>query len=255
MGPATGYQPTPALLDEAVAEHGRLEGLILASPANPTGSMVSREELRALTRWCADHDARLVSDEIYHGITYPDVPSAADPRGTCSRSLDDSSVVISSFSKYWGMTGWRLGWALLPDDLRSSVDALAGNVALCPPTPSQLAASGAFTERSYAEADAAVADLAVKRRLLFSALPQLRWGPVAPADGAFYLWAGIGERLGHHADSVQWCRALLEDAGVALVPGTDMDPVHGGASVRLSFAASQEDLAEALRRIAAFQGL
>lgn len=254
VGPDTGYQPTPGLLEAAATEHGPLAGLVLASPANPTGSMVSREELSELTGWCTEHDVRLVSDEIYHGITYPEGPSALDPRGTCARSLDPAAVVVSSFSKYWGMTGWRLGWALLPEDLRAPIDALAGNVALCPPTHSQLAALGAFTERSYAEADAAVAALAVKRQHLFGVLPELRWGPVAPIDGAFYLWAGISEHLGDHGDAVRWCGALLEDAGVALVPGTDMDPVDGGASVRLSFAASQEVLAEALERIVAFQG-
>ncbi|MGP9661782.1 aminotransferase class I/II-fold pyridoxal phosphate-dependent enzyme, partial [Arthrobacter sp. AOP36-C1-22] len=128
-GPATRYQPTPEQLDAAVAEHGPLSGLMLASPANPTGTMVSREELSALTQWCAAHGARLVSDEIYHGITYP---AAGDPdvRGVSAWELERTGVVISSFSKYWGMTGWRLGWALVPDDLLPAVEALAGNVAL-----------------------------------------------------------------------------------------------------------------------------
>jgi aspartate/methionine/tyrosine aminotransferase len=126
-------------------------------------------------------------------------------------------------------------------------------VALCPPTPSQRAAVAAFTDRSYAEADAAVAALADKRRLLFDALDRLGWGPVAPVDGAFYLWAGISSQLGKHPDSVAWCRALLDESGVALVPGTDMDPVDGGSFVRLSFAASPEVVAEAIERIVAFQ--
>jgi aspartate/methionine/tyrosine aminotransferase len=253
VGPDTGFQPTPAHLDAVVAEGGPLAGLVLASPANPTGSMVGPAELAALTGWCAEHDVRLVSDEIYHGITYPPGGTDADDRGTCAWSLDRSGVVVSSFSKYWGMTGWRLGWALLPEELRGPVDALAGNVALCPPTPSQRAALGAFTDRSYAEADAAVGVLADKRRLLFDSLDRLGWGPVAPVDGAFYLWAGIGAQLGDHPDSVAWCRALLEEAGVALVPGTDMDPVDGGSFVRLSFAASAEVVAEAVERIVAFQ--
>ncbi len=253
VGPETGFQPTPASLDAALAEHGPLEGLVLASPANPTGSMVSADELTALVDWCAEHDVRLVSDEIYHGITYPTERSGADDRGTCAWSLDRSAVVVSSFSKYWGMTGWRLGWALLPDELRGPVDALAGNVALCPPTPSQRAALGAFTERSYAEADAAVAALAEQRRSLFDSLDRLGWGPVAPADGAFYLWAGIAAQLGGYADSVAWCRALLEEAGVALVPGTDMDHVAGGDFVRLSFATSPDLVHEAVERIIAFQ--
>jgi len=151
------------------------------------------------------------------------------------------------------MTGWRLGWALLPDDLVPVVDALAGNVALCPPAPAQHAALGAFTDRSYTEADARVASLAATRAALFASLGDLGWGPVAPADGAFYLWAGIGERLGPHADSVAWCRALLEEGGVALVPGTDMDRVDGRSYVRLSFAAGTAAVDEAVRRIVAFQ--
>jgi aspartate/methionine/tyrosine aminotransferase len=154
------------------------------------------------------------------------------------------------------MTGWRLGWALVPDDLRGAVDALAGNAALCPPTPAQVAALGAFTDRAYAEADARVAALARTRARLLGSLDRLGWGPVAPASGAFYLWAGIGDQVGPgrgHADSVAWCAALLEEAGVALVPGTDMDVVDGGAYLRLSFAAGEAAVAEAIERIVDFQ--
>lgn len=125
--------------------------------------MVDHTRLAALVDWCREHDVRLISDEIYHGITYPADPSALGARGTSAWELDRTTVVVSSFSKYWGMTGWRLGWALVPDDLRPAVDALAGNVALCPPTPGQLSAIGAFTDASYAEADARVAALAGTR--------------------------------------------------------------------------------------------
>ncbi|WP_421119500.1 pyridoxal phosphate-dependent aminotransferase [Aquihabitans daechungensis] len=253
VGPDTGFRLTTEALDAAVAVHGALAGLVLASPANPTGSMVSRDQFAAIATWCAANDVRLVSDEIYHGITYPAEGSTATGRGTCAWSLDRTSVTVSSFSKYWGMTGWRIGWALLPDDLRDAVDALAGNVALCPPTPAQRAAIGAFTERSYVEADRAVEVLAAKRQFLFDALGRLGWGPVAPVDGAFYLWAGIGGQLGDHASSTAWCRALLEEEGVALVPGTDMDLADGGTFIRLSFAASMEVIVEAVERIASFQ--
>jgi aspartate/methionine/tyrosine aminotransferase len=210
VGPASGFQPTVEALESLVAARGPLQGLVLASPANPTGSMVDRQELVALTTWCAAHGVRLISDEIYHGITYPVDPSAPDARGTTAASLDPSAIVVSSFSKYWAMTGWRLGWCLLPDDLRDTVDALAGNVALCPPTPAQVAALGAFTDRSYGEADARIGELAATRQLLLDSLGRLGWGPVAPAAGAFYLWAGIGGQLGDHPDSVSWCRALLD---------------------------------------------
>jgi aspartate/methionine/tyrosine aminotransferase len=253
VGPETGFRLTVEALDAAVAANGPLAGVVLASPANPTGSMVSRDELAAIASWCAANEVRLVSDEIYHGITYPTEGSAATDRGTCAWSLDRSSITVSSFSKYWGMTGWRIGWALLPDDLLGAVDALAGNVALCPPTPAQRVALGAFTARSYAEADRAVEELARKRAFLFDQLGRLGWGPVAPVDGAFYLWAGVRGQLGEHPSSMEWCRALLEQVGVALVPGTDMDPAAGGEFVRLSFAASMEVIAEAVERIAAFQ--
>lgn len=292
-GPEDRFQPTVALLDELVASTGPIDGLIVASPANPTGTMVSRDELAALARWCAEHGARLISDEIYHGITYAELaggdPSAAagggtrpaadaqdDPahgpagaagampgydvsaqtavgRGACAWECDRASIVISSFSKYWGMTGWRLGWMLMPDELADGIDSLAGNIALCPPTPAQVAALGAFTPAAYEQADRRVAALAAARRKLLGQLDRLGWGPVAPADGAFYLWADIGARLGPHRDAIAWCRALLEDEAVALVPGSDFDNARGDRWIRLSFAAGAEAVAAAVERIDRFQ--
>ena len=251
-GPATRFQPTPEVLDAAARKHGPLAGLMLASPANPTGTMVSRVELTALARWCGDNSVRLISDEIYHGITYP-APGAADPHGVCAWELDRSGVVISSFSKYWGMTGWRLGWAVVPDDLIGVVDALAGNVALCPPAPAQLAALTAFTEASYAEADAFVVEFARTRDFLLANVGRLGWRDVAPADGAFYLYANLGAAMDGFADSAEYCSALLETAGVAVVPGLDFDAAGGRATVRLSFAAGYEAVREGLERIVAFQ--
>lgn len=255
-GPESRFQPTPAMLDAAASERGPLAGVVLASPANPTGTMVDRAELTALTDWCAANDVRLVSDEIYHGITYPDAAAVSDdhsPRGVCAWELDPEAIVISSFSKYWGMTGWRLGWMLVPEELVAAVDALAGNVALCPPAPSQLAAVEAFSLASYAQADAWVADYARTRRTLLEALPALGWGPAAPADGAFYLYAELGDQLARFGDSREYARALLEAEGVALVPGTDFDAVHGARAVRLSFAAGQAAVETAIDRILRFQ--
>ncbi|WP_454084235.1 pyridoxal phosphate-dependent aminotransferase [Georgenia sp. Marseille-Q6866] len=254
-GAEVGFQPTSELLDGVLAEHGRVAGLVIASPANPTGTMIDRERMTALAAWCAEHDVRLVSDEIYHGITYPADPAAPDARGVCAWDVPgaESAVVISSFSKYWGMTGWRLGWALLPADLAGAVDALAGNVALCPPAPAQYAALGAFSDATYAEADSRVADLAATRAVLRDDVPRLGWGPVAPADGAFYLYAGLGERLGSYASSVEWCEALLEREGVAVVPGVDFDGARGHEFVRLSFAAGADAVREAVRRIERFE--
>ncbi len=245
-GPDERYQPTPALLDAAVAEHGPLAGLVLASPANPTGTMVDASELAALSGWCRANDTHLVSDEIYHGVT------AGTRDQACAWSFGDDATVVSSFSKYWGMTGWRLGWALLPDGMVGAVDALAGNLALCPPTLAQHAAVAAFTERSYAEADAAAAGYREHRALLLDRLPDLGWGATAPADGAFYLYADVTERIraAGDLDSAAWCRRLLAETGVALTPGTDFDAVDGTHWVRLSYAADSAVLREALERLA-----
>ncbi|AIY02448.1 class I and II aminotransferase [Arthrobacter sp. PAMC 25486] len=251
-GADSRFQPTPAILDAAVAKHGPLAGLMLASPANPTGTMVSRAELAALTDWCGGNGVRLISDEIYHGITYP-APGNSDPKGVCAWELDRSGVVISSFSKYWGMTGWRLGWAIVPDDLLQGVDALAGNVALCPPAPAQMAALEAFSEQAYAEADAAVAEFARTRDYVLSNVAGLGWTDAAPADGAFYYYANLGPALAGFADSREYCAALLEAEAVALVPGADFDGVGGLATVRLSFAAGYDAVREALVRIERFQ--
>ena len=257
-GAATRYRPTPAMLDAAVAAHGPLHGLVVAGPANPTGTVLEPAELATLARWCAEHGTRLVSDEIYHGIVHT-VPAGSGPgngapyRGTSAWEHDPEAVVISSFSKYWGMTGWRLGWALLPRELVAPVDALAGNLSLCPPAAAQYAAVEAFSEEAYAEADRAVEQFARSRRLLLDALPGLGWGGSAPADGAFYLYADLGEQLERHGSSLEWCRRLLEAEAVAVVPGLDFDAARGHRTVRLSFAAGPAQVEEALTRILRFQ--
>ena len=247
-GPAERYQPTRALLDAALAD-GPVAGLVLASPANPTGTMVDHDQLAELVSWCRDHQVRLVSDEIYHGIVDASVVGV----GCCAWQHDRSAVIISSFSKYWGMTGWRLGWALVPDDLVGAFDALAGNYALCAPVPAQHAAVEAFTERSYAEAEAAVGEFAAARSLVLDAVGDLGWTKVAPADGAFYVWADIAGQLGPHPDSGAWCAALLDAEGVAVTPGSDFDTAEGRTAIRLSLAAGPEAVAAALLRIHRFQ--
>ncbi|ACQ80261.1 aminotransferase class I and II [Beutenbergia cavernae DSM 12333] len=241
-GPEVRYQPTPELLAAAHAE-APLAGLVLASPANPTGTMVSPAELTAIADWCAEHGVRLVSDEIYHGISFAGIQAAtaADQVG---------AIAVSSFSKYWGMTGWRLGWLVLPDDLVDAVDALAGNLALCPPALAQHAALEAFTPGSYAAGAAAVATYAASRDLLLARLGDLRWDPVAPADGAFYLYGDISAT---GLDAVTYRSRLLGEAGVALTPGTDFDGAAGHDWVRLSFAAEPGVVADAIERIVAWQ--
>lgn len=250
-GPAQRFQPT---IEQLQAEHTRrpLSGLVLASPANPTGTMVSGAELAELAHWCREDGVRLISDEIYHGVTFGTGVSD-NPRGDCAWTHDRSGLVVSSFSKFWGMTGWRLGWALVPDDLIGGFDALVGNAALCPPVPAQYAAVQAFTENSCAEGEAAVRRFAQARQVMLDALPELGWVDVAPADGAFYFYATITPVLGGYADSREWCAALLEHTEVAVTPGVDFDSVGGAQAVRISLAAGPEAVAEAVRRILAFQ--
>ncbi|KMM45239.1 aspartate aminotransferase [Cellulomonas sp. A375-1] len=243
-GPQTRFQPTVAMLEEAHAAQP-LDGLVVASPANPTGTMIDAAELEALADWCGEHGVRLVSDEIYHGITYTDARVA-----TAARYLGSGAVVVNSFSKYWAMTGWRLGWLVLPDDLVAPVDALAGNVALCPPALAQHAGIAAFSPEGMAAARENVERYAAARALLLSRLPELGWTHVAPADGAFYLY---GDVSASGLDSVTWCAGLLDEAGVALTPGTDFDPVDGSRYVRLSFASSVEVVRAAVDRIVAWQ--
>lgn len=250
-GAEVRYQPTPEMLEQAHVQ-APLAGLVLASPANPTGTMIDRAELTAIAEWCRVHEVRLVSDEIYHGVTYPSADSA-DPRGVCAVEVDESAVVISSFSKYWGMTGWRLGWMVMPEDLAPAVDALAGNIALCPPAPAQEAAVAAFTPEALQECEGSVAEFAQTRELLLRNAPRLGWGEAAPADGAFYYYADLGLQLDRWRDSPTYCAALLEATGVALVPGTDFDGRAGDRHVRISFAAGPAAVAEAIDRIEAWQ--
>ena len=244
----TRYQPTVAHLEAALAE-GPVAGLVLASPANPTGTMVSAAELAELARWCEERGVRLVSDEIYHGIVHTD----GQGPGACAWRTSRTALVVSSFSKYWGMPGWRLGWMLLPDDLATTVDGLAGSVALCPPAAAQEAAVHAFSEESYAFCAEQAGGFTATRGVVLAALPRLGWADAAPADGAFYLWARLAPgMLAEFGSAVGYCAALLEEAGVALTPGDDFDAVHGPESVRLSFAAGPDAVHEALERIAAW---
>jgi aspartate/methionine/tyrosine aminotransferase len=230
-GPQTRFQPTVAHL-EALPEPPA--GLVVASPANPTGTMVAADELAALAAWCESHGTRLISDEIYHGITYG-VP------GTCAWTAGRSSIVVNSFSKYFSMTGWRIGWMLVPDDLVDSVDRLAGNFTICPPALSQLAAVAAF--EAYDELDANVARYGANRERLLAQLPTIGLDRLAPADGAFYVYADVSDWTN---DSLAWSARLLEDTGVALAPGLDFDPVDGGRYIRMCFAGDGDEIERAV---------
>ena len=244
-GPEARFQPSPEQLDAEVAANGPIKGLMLASPANPTGTMVSGDQLAALTDWCERNSVQLISDEIYHGIIF-------EQPGVSALELSSEAAVVSSFSKYWGMPGWRLGWTVLPEYLVEPVSRLAGNVALCPPHGSQLAAVEAFSAESMEFAESQLADYAAARRLVLDALDELGWGRVAPSDGAFYVYAHLGEHLNTYDDAAAYCTALLEQAGVAVVPGMDFDPVNGHQWVRLSLAPGSAAVAEGLDRIRRF---
>jgi aspartate/methionine/tyrosine aminotransferase len=228
------YQPTPELLADA----GKLDGLIVASPANPTGTMIHAVDLVRLAEYCRERGIRLVSDEIYHGITYETAAATARASGT-------EAVIVNSFSKYYSMTGWRLGWMLVPPDLARSVECLAQNFYISPPALSQLAALPVFGCRT--ELDAHVRRYRQNRDLLIRALASAGLSRLAPAEGAFYLYVDISSRT---RDSAEFCRRLLAETGVALTPGIDFDPIDGGGWVRLSFAGATEDIAEAARRLA-----
>jgi aspartate/methionine/tyrosine aminotransferase len=237
-GAETRFQPTVELLE---AVDGPVAGVVIASPANPTGTMVPADELAAIARWCEVHGVRLISDEIYHGITYGDAATSS------AWQTSRSAVVFGSFSKYFSMTGWRLGWMLVPEDLRRPVDVLTGNFTICPPVLSQYAAVAAFTPASYAELDGHVARYAGNRELLLAGLPRLGVDRLAPADGAFYVYADVGHLTD---DSYGWCLRVLEETGVAMAPGVDFDTRRGDGFVRLSFAGTANEIEEGLDRLA-----
>jgi aspartate/methionine/tyrosine aminotransferase len=234
----TNFQPTVALLDEL----GPIDGLIVASPSNPTGTVLPPGELAAITGWCSSHGVQLISDEIYHGISY-------GAELDCAWQYGREPVVLGSFSKYFAMTGWRLGWMLVPQRLHRAVDVLTGNFTICPPAVSQYAALAAFTPEAYAEADAHVERYRANRDRLFAGLQRIGLGKLAPADGAFYAYADVSA---YTQDSLSWCQRLLADTGLAITPGVDFDPVDGGKYVRFSFAGSAEDIDEGVRRLGAW---
>jgi aspartate/methionine/tyrosine aminotransferase len=226
------YQPTPALLDKA-REEGPLAGLIVASPSNPTGTMLETQAFRELAAYCEVNDIRLISDEIYHGITY-------DRDADSALSFTKNAVVINSFSKYFSMTGWRLGWMVVPTDLIRVIESLGQNLYISPPTLSQIAAIAALdcTE----ELDHNVVQYARNRELLLEALPKAGFESIAPADGAFYLYADVSHMTN---DSDAFCRTVLAKTGVAITPGIDFDPDRGNRFVRFSFAGTTETMASA----------
>lgn len=237
---ATRWQPTVAMLE---ALDPLPDGLIVASPCNPAGTMLAPEELRAIAAWCAARGVRLVSDEIYHGLTYGDVPEAT------AASFSDSAVVVNSFSKYWSMTGWRIGWLVLPEDLVRPVECLAQNLFISAPHVAQVAAEAAFDCTEELEANRARYRAA--RDLLLREMPKAGFDALSPADGAFYLWADVS-RLTN--DSPEFCARMLAEAGIAATPGVDFDRDRGGRFLRFSYCGPAADVAAAPGRLARWLG-
>ena len=230
------YQPRP----EDVALVPDLAGLIVASPANPSGTMLGRDALAALVHVAAERGLAFVSDEIYHGLHY-------EARAVSALEISDEVYVINSFSKYFSMTGWRVGWMVVPEDHVRRVERLAQNMFICPPHASQVAALGALGAVAELEANRAV--YAANRALMLEGLPKAGFTRIAPPDGAFYIYADVSELT---ADSRAFAAEILERAGVAVTPGLDFDPLRGARTLRFSYARSTADIVEGLARLAAF---
>lgn len=236
-GPAERYQVTAAALD---ALDPAPEGLILASPANPTGTVIAPEELAAIAEVCVRKGITVISDEIYHGLTY----------GMTADSVLQhvpEALVVNSFSKWFSMAGWRLGWLVVPPHLIDAARARIANLFLTPPVLAQHAGLVAFD--CVEELEGHHAGYARNRELLLAALPRLGLQRIAPPDGAFYIWADIGHLTN---DSFAFCRQLLADTGVATAPGIDFDPVDGHRFIRLSFAVSTPEIEDAIDRMIAW---
>ncbi|MBR1157549.1 pyridoxal phosphate-dependent aminotransferase [Bradyrhizobium elkanii] len=230
-----------ALTGEALlAAHRKapLKGVLVGSPANPTGTMMSREALSSLMAAADSADIRFISDEIYHGLDY------AFPAVTAAE-LSPNALVINSFSKYFCMTGWRVGWMVVPDGLVRPIERLQQNLSISVPTLSQIAAEAAFEGRE--EMEAIKRGYQENRRILIEGLPKAGLTKFLPADGAFYLYADVSDFT---ADSFAFASEMLEKAHVAATPGVDFDPIHGRAFIRFSYARSIAEMQEAVARIA-----
>jgi aspartate/methionine/tyrosine aminotransferase len=233
-GLETRFQPSVAMLERLDPPP---DGLIVASPCNPAGTMLHADELAAIAVWCDRNGVRLISDEIYHGLNYDSPISSA-------AQFSDSAVVVNSFSKYFSMTGWRIGWLVLSPDLARPVECLAQNLFISAPYISQIAAEAAFD--CHEELQANIARYRRSRDHLLTALPAAGFGRLSPAEGAFYLFADISDRSN---DSAAFCARMLREAGVAVSPGVDFDRTRGNRFVRFSYCGPEEDMRAAAERL------
>lgn len=233
VGPKERFQPTAELL----AAQGELDGVIIASPSNPAGTMLSDETLKSIIDYCDANEVRLISDEIYHGISY-------GTQETTALKFTDDAFIINSFSKYFSMTGWRLGWMILPEDMLRAEECLAQNFFISPPTLSQIAGAAVF--KCYDVLERYVAQYARNREILLNELPSVGFDNLAPADGGFYIYADISNRTN---DSQSFCSRLLDETGIAATPGVDFDPFNGTHFMRFSFAGTEQTMLEAVKRL------
>jgi aspartate/methionine/tyrosine aminotransferase len=239
LSAASGWRLTGADL-EAAYRHEPFDGLLFASPANPTGAAVTREGLREIIDTCRKLGVRLISDEIYHGLDY---------RGPSASALEFTrdAIIVNSFSKYYCMTGWRIGWLVLPPDVLRRAEMLQQNLFISAPSLSQVAATVALGERDYAEEQKAA--YAVNRRLLNAGLAALGFGDVHESDGAFYAFVDVSKFTN---DSMVFCKKMLDVTGVAVAPGIDFDRVNGHRYVRFSYAGTKATIEDALGRLRQF---
>ncbi|MDO5721276.1 MAG: aminotransferase class I/II-fold pyridoxal phosphate-dependent enzyme [Actinomycetaceae bacterium] len=242
-GPQTRWQPSVEQLQARYRNQPAPKGLIIATPANPTGTVLPPSELAAIAKWCEENSVLLISDEIYHGISF-------GPKCASLTQYSDKHVAVGSFSKYYSMTGWRLGWAVVPEPLVRPVEILLGNLNLSAPTLSQLAAVTAFDTQATSELDSHVERYRENRQVVLSTLEAIGAKTIAPADGAFYCYADISHLT---SDTVNWCAELLQSTGVALTPGVDFAPdseagdgldpaLDGSRYVRVSFAGATQQV-------------
>jgi len=238
-GPAEQWIPTPRALEEAASSAGgHLDGVIVASPANPTGTMLGYDDLAMLTDYCRSRGMWFISDEIYHGLEHTIEAQTA-------LRLSDDAIVINSLSKYYCMTGWRIGWMVVPERLIRAAERLQQNLYICAPTISQIAATAAFDATD--ELDDIKAGYARNRAHLLRALAGAGLGEMAPADGAFYIYADVSHLTD---DSREFAARALAEAGVAITPGIDFDPVNGDRYVRICYAGAHARMNDGAARIA-----
>lgn len=248
-GSEVRFQPTLAMLQEWTATNGGPPaGLIIASPANPTGTVIEADELAAIAGWCEEQGVLLISDEIYHGVTFAEAATSA-------WATSRSGVLVGSMSKYFSMTGWRVGWLVLPDHLVRPIELLLGNLNICAPAISQIAAVAALGPEARLELEGHVRRYAANRDIVLSRLPELGISRWAPADGAFYAYADVSHLTD---DSTRWCDEVLALTGVAITPGADFAPGYGRQPdldgvrwVRISLAGATSEMHEAMDRLLA----